>query len=606
MFVGTNQSLDDLLTYDDLAITVGVTKRAISKKKGIDIYFVKQVSNGGRPIKLFHKDALKLFGVVPQEIERERDGRKMRKDINSSRICSEKMEMAVVNLSLEMYLSQANRNYILNAVQRACVELWNDQWAEIFPSANKMVEYFYKRRIKGSSKSSFIGYANRYPKWETQWERKWKKSDSALKRLPTARYNWLDVMEDAGVIGPGYGAGRIWFLDDHIGDSFLYDADKVGYKGTLPKGLFMVDGITGMFLDYMPGEVNSVNVAMLVIRNVLKLGLPLAIGLENSRAMKNLKLDSVINSLYSDEVLNWYRNNSGDWFHELFERANTPVVRNLPNIPRSPFKARLERLFQEVKKHDGWYFPETFQGGGIDPVQLRVSNTPKQPLQIYNENNYTKSIVEYLSTEYLQKERSNMFQGFFKKTRLTPTVENVWDYYGGNTNVGTKVEVDSSKFALAMYWLSEMDDLSSIVKRESKAFPGRVSCKVEGREYIFIDPSLARYEGQKIAIVFIPDNISNKYQTGDFAALFAVNRNKVEYINICQDQKIRSLDDVTRVRTNVRETRKVMNAIEVPYKIETNRPKQYEVVEPTKQIEDQKQVLQLDEEDADVLFLENL
>lgn len=570
----TTQSLDSLLTFDDLAVTAGISRRAISKRKGIDNYFVKQVSNGGRPIKFFHPEALKLFGIEPQQIGQQNRVRKIRTDINSSRVCSEEMEMAVVNLAFEIYLSQANRNYILNSVQRACIELWNDEYASIFPSANKMAEYFYKRRIMGKSKA-FIGYAVSYPSWQTQWERKWKKSDVALKRLPTARYSWLDIMEDAGIIGPGFGAGRIWFLDDHIGDSFLYDSEKVGYKGTLPKGLFMVDGVTGMFLDYMPGEVNSISVGMMIIRNVLKLGLPLAIGLENSRAMRNIKLDSAINSLYSDDVLNWYRNNSGDWFHELFERASTPVVRNLPNIPRSPFKARLERLFQEVKKHDGWYFPETYQGGGLDPVQLRVSNTPKQPLQIYNVNNYTKSIVEYLSTEYLQKERANMFEGFFNKTGLTPTVENVWNYYGGFDNAGTKVEVDSSKFATTLYWLSEMDDMSTIIKRESKAYPGRVSCKVKGREYIFVEPLLARYEGQKIAIVFIPDTISNKYQTGDFAALFAVNRNKVEFINICQDQKIRTIEDVGRVRANVRETRKVMNALETPYEVVMNKPHDY-------------------------------
>jgi len=489
------------------------------------------------------------------------------------------------------------------------MELFNSVWGEKFPNYIKMAEYFYKRRIMGRTKE-YTGYALRYPSWQVQWQNKWKKTNIALIRGVTVEYDWLEVMQDAGVIGEGFGAGRIWFLDDHIGDSFVYDADKVGYKGALPKGLYMIDGITGMFLDYMPGEVTSVTVAMMIIRNAIKYGLPATIGLENSRSMRNLKLDSVINSLYGDETLAWYRDNSGDWFHELFPRAKSPIARNLPNIPRSPFKARLERMFQDIKRHDSWYFPLTYQGGGRDPVQLRVSNTPKQPLQIYSEENYTNSIIKYLSGEYLQASRPGMFKGFEKRTGLRPTVENVWKYYGGHDNAGTGIVIDESKFALSMYWLSQMDVITPIVSREVKAYPGRVNCKVDGREYLFLDSRIAAYEGEKITIVFIPNMIDSKYQAGNYAALFAKNRHGVEYINICKDTMVREVAEIKPSRERAIQVRKEMKAIEGTYEVINTVPR-YELIAKKGQTKIAEETVVIQKEnkmelDSDLQFLQDL
>ena len=571
----------EYLTAADIAEIAGMSKVAVFKKKGLEVFFLGETSDGGRPLKKFHPDVLSLFGfntdckmLKLQKVRSHKD-KPVKVDVQH--------EEEFVARTLSIYLTQANRNDVLHSCETAAKELFDSYYAGIFEGWRTMANYFYKQRIKrNDKKNNYIGYAYRNPTWQTQWERRFKKHDIALKRVPTNNYRWLEVMESAGIIGEGFGAGRIWFLDDHIGDSYIRDDEKTSYKGSLPKGLFMVDGVTGMMLDYQPGEVNSAMVALMVIRSVFRYGLPLAIGMENSKVMKNIKVEGALSALYSLDVLDWYANNSGDWFHEIFERAKIPIARNLPNIPRAPFKARLERIFQEVKRHDGWKFPRTFQGGGFDAVQLRTSNTPQQPTQNYSLANYVDSLRDFLSNEYLDKNHPGMFQGFNKKTGLMPNIANVWDYYGGNTNPGTGVPIDSSRFAECLYWLSLMEDGSPVTKRESVALPGRVNCKVDKREYMFLDAEISRYEGRKITIVFIPDSLNNEYSSGDYAALFCVINKVPHFINIAKDNYIYSIHDMKEKKKKTIAVRAEMKRVEeAPFLALPGRQHKYDAINTT-------------------------
>ena len=404
----------EVYTYEDVATIVGCSKMAVSKKKGIENYVVSKISNGGRPRILLHNSVLSLFGVA---IEDDNGSKITKKRVHKDKpaLVALEREQQFVDKALEIYLSQGNRKFVENACYLAARELYDDYYSKIFKNYQEMAVYFYKRRITRRDRG-FTGYAYRVPSWQIQWERRFKQNDIALKHIPTLRYSWLEVMEDAKVIGPGFGAGTIWFFDDHIGDSFLYDGDKKGYKGTLPKGLYMVDGVTGAMLDYEVGEVNSTMLVFMILKNVLRFGLPAVIGLENSKAMKNRQVDGVIEALYPNELLEFYKNNTPSWFRELFPRSKSPIVRNLPNIPRSAFKARLERLFQDIVKFDGWTFPKTFTAGGKDNVQLRNSNMPVQPRQEYTLENFKASILHFLDNEYMEKIRQVMFNGFHSRT----------------------------------------------------------------------------------------------------------------------------------------------------------------------------------------------
>lgn len=564
----------DNLTFDDIAEMVGISRRAVMKKKGIDNYVISKISCGGRPKTILHPDVLNLFGVTYHKEDDSLKPKKVRSHKDVPCKVTPEREQQFLEAALNIYLSQGNRKYIENSCIKAAAEIWDEYYAGVFDSYSKMAEYFYKRRITRNDRG-FVGYAYRNPSWETQWLRNWKKHDTALKRVPTLRYKWIDIMQDANVIGNGFGAASIWALDDHIGDSFMSDSAKNGYKGTLPKGLFLIDGVTGMWLDYMEGEVTSTMLVHMIIRNIMKYGLPLAIMLENSRVMKNLRVDGIIEAMYPDKYLEFCRQDNANWFNTLFPRATSPIVRNLPHIPRAPFKARLERLFQDIKRWEGYIFPETFQSGGLDPIQLRCQNMPVQPNDKYTVENYVESINYFMQEVYPKKIRTQMFDSFNNISGLTPTIENVWNYYGGE-NPGTHKAPSTANLGTALYYLSKLDiEDNKIIRREAKALPGRVSCTVNQREYVFTDAKLAEYEGKKIQIVFIPDNLmsamsSNQLEgfqsfdsTGKYAALFCDTRhNGLEFINICKDQVVRTVADVKPNRAHVQAVRKEMKIIE--------------------------------------------
>lgn len=586
MLPATKTSQDNLISTDELAHILGVSKQAILKKPQIEKYVYGKFSFGGRPKIFFHSEILTLFGLKPQDVVTH--NRKVRADKNVPRVLPENLELAIVERAKQIYLSQGNRNYILNAVRYASSELWDNGYSEYFDSVNKLVEYIYKRRIKGKSKT-FIGYADRYPTWETQWERIWKKADIALKKTAVKQYKLIDLLEDCKLIREGYGAATLWVIDDHKGDSFIYSESEKAYKGKLPNATYLMDALTGKFLDFIVGEPTTLAVATLIIRNALRYGLPLAISLENSRAMKNIKLDNLINALYPDDMLKIYRENNGDWFHELFPNRTSPIVRNIPHIPDSILKARIERMFREFREHDGAYFPETYQAGGIDPVQLKISTTPKQPIQLYSEYNYYASLKNWLDTAYCEKIRYKMFDRFFQKTGLQPTIANVWQYYGGCSNPGTGITIDETKFAYALYWLAKIDDNGSIIMRSAKAIDGgRVRCQVGGRDYLFVNSRLAAFSGHKLQIIFIPKAFGDKYSLVDNVAIFAEKSKGVEFICIAEDVMVRDLASLKRANNQVNLTRALLKANETPANIEVNRPIDYNEPKPQIQIEPKK------------------
>jgi hypothetical protein len=584
-------------TCSEIAELAGISRQAVAKTKNIESFSIGQVSLGGRPLKKYHPDVLGLFGIEHTDCKIVRI-RKQRKHKDIPLKVDQRHEDIFVDLARRIYLESGIKNFIRNACQNAAMQLWNadyEYYSTVFAKGGwqEMAEYFYKRRItRNDTKNDFVGYAYRYPSWQVQWAAKWKKKDEALIRLPASNYNWISIAEDAKIIGEGKGAATIWVLDDHSGDSFVRDDERKGYKGSLPKGLFMMDGLTGFMLDYIPGEVNSATVATMIIRNVLRYGLPYAIVLENSRVMKNARVDGAIESLYDDDAIGLYREDSGGWFHTFFEKATSPIVRNLPNIPRFSFKARLERMFQDVKQFDAFNFPITYQGGGTDAVQNRISTVPSLPPKSYTVANHTATLKGYLGNEYLTKERVKMFQGFSKRTGLAPTIANAWAYYGGLTNPGTGTAIDSSKFAVCLYYLSLLEIDTPVLSRRSKAGAGHVGCVVDHRKFNFADAKIAMYEGKTIDIIFIPDTLGDTYTSGDYAALFHVKGGIPYFINICRDSTIDTLALMKEKRKEIRDVRKaVKDATIVPFRdfreLEQNSTvvKQLEATNPPTQTE---------------------
>jgi hypothetical protein len=551
----------DCITLAQVSSLVGRHKSTVLRRKGIENYIIGTRDNTyriGAPEILFDIKILNEFGFVPKEIEEIQMRRKQRNDRSQPRKgITPEMERTFIDRAFAEYLSQAARRDIQGACWRAAKFLYDETWAEQFPDISKMANYFYQKRIMRKDQY-YTGYAHK-DRWEESWERRWKQSDYALKNVPTMAYNWLEIGESLGLLGPGYGAGTIFWLDDHVGDSFVRDENRVAYKGSLPKGLYLIDGWTGMPLGYEPGEVTSASTALLILRTAMVYGLPLVIGMENSRAMKGIKVEKVIEAMYYSDMLQSYRNQEHPWYNVLFEHHRSPIVRNIPNIPRFTFKARIEAWFKNCKIHDALYFPETFQNGGLDPVQKHLNTTPVLPAHWKTEEIYFESMRCYLNNEFLERPHPGMFPGFHKKTGLTPSIQNVWSYYGGTTRPGTGKTPDQSKIASVLYWLADEKDNNILRKTIVKGKAGRVMCTIDGMPRWYVDASLNTLAGHNIAIVTIPSQLRINNDTGRYAALFlADNKENPRFLNICRDLYTTDAADIEYNRTVVRDTRKAL------------------------------------------------
>ena len=577
---------NNLVSVQQLSELAGVHRTRIIRKKGIEEYYAKEIPNPngtGRPIKLYSIDCLILFGT-PEEVEqlKSKHIRKRRCDLGAPRKgITPEMESQFIALTKAEFLANAARRDVLGACFRTAKELWSDVWSAIFVSIDELSNYYYKTRImrndfaknqrtddsdRKCKPGDFVG-AYHKERWEDEWERRWKRKDTALITVPTARYNYLELGESLGLIEPGRGAATVFWLDDHVGDSFIRDDDKKSYKGSLPKGLYMIDGWSGRMLDYMAGEVTTTMTALMIIRQALKFGLPAIIGLENSRVMKSVRIDRIIEALYPDDLLAQYKNEASNyWLRTMFMQSGSPIVRNVPNNPRFPFKAGLEAKFKNIKLHDALNFPRTYQGGGLDPVQLHLNSTPVTPGRLYTQDIYTLSVTKYLNSEYLEKNRPGMFPGFREKTGIIPSIENVWGYYGGNQNAGTGIMPDAGKIGLVLYWLASEEESPALRKTVVKAQSGRVNCTINGIPCWFVDESLAGLRGEKVAIVTIPESLnaalgmrSVRGMKGcDYAALFHIVRKEPRFLGFVKNTYTTDYRELQENRAIITEVRRQM------------------------------------------------
>lgn len=547
--------MSEQITLPELVTLCHRSKSTILRKSGIESYFIGQERTNRGIVNIYDIKVLSLFGYSPDTIEIFKINRKNRNDRQKPRkgITSD-MEKLFVDNAYNEYINQGARRDIQSACWRTARQLWSESWAAIFESPERMATYFYQKRIMRKD-TLYTGYAHRQPSWEQQWEYKWKKQDVALINVPTMRYNILELGESVGIIGPGYGAATVFWLDDHVSDSFVRSAEKSW--GEQPKGLYLIDGWTGMLLDMEPGEVTTQSTAILILRCVLKYGLPRIIGMENSRAMKSMRIEKIIEALYPAQLLADYRDvEKNYWLRQLFQGANSPIVRNIPNIPRFLFKARLEAWFKNIKYFDAINVPETYQAGGLDPVQLQLNSMPVKPTVELDE--YYNQLRSYLDGEFLEKPRPAMFPGFAKRSGKLPTIANVWNYYGGNRQPGTGIAPDRSRIAELLYWLSDNKDNTMVRKTIVKAHPGRVSCTINNRPCWFVDQSLIHLRGQRIAIVTIPENLNyqgDQLDTG-YAALFLVeDPEHPQFLNIVKNTYTTNVEEISENRAIVRKVR---------------------------------------------------
>ncbi len=566
-----------MLTTSDIALRVGITVRSVQKRAdALEPYFIKYEKVGrGRPQRVYSNEVLSVF--LGKELQKDKESekvRKMRADKGRARKFI-KNEEYLKNRIKEVYLSNA-LNDKQAACRQVCKEVFDEDYAKQFGTAEKMAKYYYSKRLmrndypqhKRSEKeinewrTGFIGYAIS-ERWTEQWERIWKRKDTALITLPTNRYNYFRLFEELRLAGEGYGVGQFIVFDDHTSDSFMYK-DQQGYQGQLPKGLYAIDLLTGMPIDFEPGEVTTSVAGIMILRIALRYGLPKLMIMENSRAMKSSRMAGIIEALYPEEILEEYKDESKNyWLRKIWGNIQSPIARNIPLIPRHPGKARIERWFKgTILRHDAKYFPKTYQGGGKNPVQLHLNTNPIKPPKDYTFGNYYNSIKKYLEEEMPESMHPSMFPGFEAKTGLKPTLRNVWNYYGGDDNAGTGIMPDKSNIASLLYWLAEDKEDAMLHKTIVKAVSGRVQCTINGSLCWFVDESLIPLKGEKIAIITVPDVISagmgeniNTARNNNYAALFHLQNKQPRFLNIVKNIYIDSPEIIEESKAIVIQTR---------------------------------------------------
>ncbi|MEP7217634.1 MAG: hypothetical protein ABI876_01895, partial [Bacteroidota bacterium] len=392
----------NLMTAEDIAGRVGVSKRAVLKRAGIDQFVADRASRGGRPVNLYTATALSLWGIqttTPSPADKQRKGRS---DHGAPRKCSAESWQLLTETARALYMASAQGNLRL-ACEQTCRQLAAQ--GVIVPITHKQL---YKRLTCKNTGTDGLPISEFYREnWEAIRSSGLRKKDLALK-VVTARYDWLSIFESCGWAGEGFGALRVWSIDVRHGDAWSIGDDG---KPHLPSAVYIRCGLTGMPLMVYPIETES---SEAIIRAVLQCMIrwqrvpDVAYAIDNGSAMVAERTLGVLNSTLPESA--WER---AAEMPEIFGANRSPILRNLPNIPRAPFKAALERSFKHIKdEYDANRFALTYQGGDrSEAVQLRVSNRPSWqylPEVVRSSTSYFSGLDEWLYSDYIARLRPAM------------------------------------------------------------------------------------------------------------------------------------------------------------------------------------------------------
>lgn len=296
------------LTVEEIADRLGVSRQAVARRADVLArYEVRQASFGGRPRKYYSVEVLREFGVnvnniimLPKAEEKPTPELKRKRARNSSigkpRVISEELEARLKSLALRLYLEQSRRDNIYRCVEAAVAELWRfieKEAAHHTPQSFSL--YFYMHRVMRKT-NHFVGYAHS-ENWYLRWDEAHRKNKFNAS-LPTNRWDYVSLFEDAGLIGKGYGAGLIWSVDATQFDAWIDD----GGKPRAMSFMMVLDGVTAMplYMDWLERGETIEETARLLWRCVELHGKPpLGIVFDNGAAFRSKEIQAMVRSWYT-------------------------------------------------------------------------------------------------------------------------------------------------------------------------------------------------------------------------------------------------------------------------------------------------------------------
>lgn len=463
----------EALSIRDLALRLGISTQAVRKRQGLEQFMVNIVTKGsGNRCLMVRPEALQLWGVDPISPPRSR-----RSDKGKPRKCTDEQWAAISMAVRGFYLVNAQANLKL-----ACEEVVRQ--AEALPLTATQI---YKRLTRKTSEF----YSDN---WELIRRSALRKKDISL-ALPTDRYDWLSIFESLGWAGQGFGALRGWTIDVRKND--VWTLDETTGSGEMAQAIYIRCALTGFMLwvEPIPTETSEA-----IIRSFLKCMIAwrrvpdLFIAIDNGRSMIAERTLGVLASALPQEAFE-----RATEFPEVFGQMGSPILRNLPNIPRAPFKAALERSFKLIKdEFDAPRHPLQYQGGSrAEAVQTTVANRPPwhfNKASLVAASAYYQDLERFLHAEYLTRPRPRMFPLLVERG-MTPSIDCAFTYY---YTPGAENLPHGDRLALLLYFATEKRPIVH-------ACLGYVDCTINGQFWHCVSPRLDhRMVGRRIAVLPIP------------------------------------------------------------------------------------------------------
>lgn len=398
------------------------------------------------------------------------------------------------------------------------------------------------------------------PNWRQLQKRNWRKKETGIDGAKL-RFSNLDMLEDAGMAGAGFGVGRIIIIDDFKRDAGVTVMKDGKKQLAAPWGVAFIDALSRYPLLLLPCETVTTNVVATGIAMVaFQYGIydDTVWMLENSKSMKNINIEGLVRSLYTDEQLRKFDNGEHQWITDLMYGQRGPIINNIPNIPSHIFKGTVERFFKLIKdEFDGIYFPGNYLGGNrTETTQLNMSSKPIIIENTYNEfipGTYTVSMDEYWNqlfdftySDLINRERPVMHREFAKKYGFEPTIKNVWEFYGG-LNTERIPKLTEERLAYVLYFAQPERQKNRVTIRHS----GHYSCVIDGRPINITMRELhSGFIGRKVATVPIPHNENH------FAIFLADDIKEPHFIGIAEDMTVTRISEAPRMRAHTSDVRR--------------------------------------------------
>lgn len=553
----------DGLTAQQIADFVGIDVSNVRRKRGIDGFMYKSVDNGcgaGRHLNLYSFDALTLWGhstmTTTNITSTSLVKRSERSDKSKPRSISEDTWNIGVQKIKESYINHSQANLKL-----ICELICNDLKIDGYADADAIKFYKAIKRSERSRDIKGIFFSDIEGNWEDIRLRNMKRNQSDLSEA-VPRYDYFAILESAGLAGDGFGAARIIVIDDFKRDAWI---DKDG-KAVMTKGLAFIDGLTRYPLLYMPcDEITTEAVARGILLVAFRYGLynNTVWVIENSSAMKNANVENLIASLYTDEELLNFKEQK--WITQLFGCQPSPIVHNVPHVPRFAGKALIERQFQQVKdEFDAVYFPKQFQGGSRqEAVTLtraampyfnltNVTNLPLE-LQLTKYDDYWYMLWSWLYDSFIDRPRLSVFGKVARRNNFAPTIREAYNYY--NHSHDRKLpQLDVERYANIIYFAqpnrTSQKNLITVKNRH------RLTCTIDGNNVnIVSDAITSNLISHKVAVM--PCNLPG-YEN-QYLVMRADNRNNPEFIGIFKNYVAENLAEAEEYRKEARKIRETAN-----------------------------------------------